>query len=164
MMISASMNSKLNEQVAAELSAAHAYLAMACSLESMGLKILTKWFLAQHNEEREHAMKIVTYIQEVGGKVVLGAVPAPASDYANVEAIVAAALESEQMITRMIHDLVARADKESDYATRSFLNFFVDEQVEEVASMTDLLDLVRLAGDNILEVESRIRHQMVSKS
>ena len=164
MMISEAMNTKLNEQVAAELSAAHAYLAMACSFDRMGLKILAQRFLEQHDEEREHAMKIVKYLQQVGGTVALGVVPAPESDFANAEAIVETALEGEKRITGMINDLVALAEKENDYATRSFLNYFVDEQVEEVASMTDLLDLVRLAGDNILQVEARVRHQMISKS
>ena len=164
MMISETMNAKLNEQVAAELSAAHAYLAMACSFDRKGLKILAQLFLKQHDEEREHAMKIVKYLQEVGGIVVLGAVPAPKSDFANTEVIVETALKGEKKITEMINDLVALADKENDYATRSFLNCFVDEQVEEVASMTGLLGLVRLAGDNILQVEARVRHQMMSKS
>ena len=164
MMISEVMNAKLNEQVAAELSAAHAYLAMACSFDRKALKILAQLFLKQHDEEREHAMKIVKYLQEVGGIVVLGAVPAPKSDFANAEVIVETALEGEKKITDMINDLVALADKENDYATRSLLNCFVDEQVEEVASMTGLLGLVRLAGDNILQVEARVRHQMMSKS
>ncbi len=164
MMISEAMNTKLNEQIAAELSAAHAYLAMACSFESKGLKILAQWFLNQHCEEREHAMKIVKYVQDVGAVVVLGGVPAPQGDFADAEEMVVAAHESECKITSMINDLVSLAEKEKDYATRSFLNYFVDEQVEEVASMTDLLDLVRLAGDNILQVESRIRHQMISKT
>ena len=108
-------------------------------------------------------MKIVKYLQEVGGIVVLGAVPAPKSDFANTEVIVETALKGEKKITEMINDLVALADKENDYATRSLLNRFVDEQVEEVASMTGLLGLVRLAGDNILQVEARVRHQMISK-
>ena len=113
--------------------------------------------------EREHAMKFVKYVQEVGGTVVLGAVSEPKRDFTNAEAIVGAALEGEKKITGMINELVALADRENDYATRSFLNWFVDEQVEEVASMTDLLDLVKLAGDNSLQVEARVRHQMTQK-
>ena len=71
MMISKKMCAKLNEQIAAEFSAAHAYLAMACAFDQMGLKILAKKFLDQEAEEQEHAMKILRYVQEVGGKVAL---------------------------------------------------------------------------------------------
>ena len=162
MMISRAMNQKLNEQITAEFSAAHAYLAMACTLDGMGLKILGKRFLAQHAEERDHALKIVRYIQEVGGSVALEAVAKPLGNHGNVETIVQAALASEQKITRAINDLVTLAESENDYATRSFLNWFVDEQVEEVSYMTDLLSLVQLAGDNVLQVESRVRHDMAA--
>lgn len=164
MMISEAMNAKLNEQIAAEFSAAHDYLGMACALDQMGLKILAKRFLAQHDEEREHAMKILHYVQEVGGTVALQNIGKPVSEYENVEAIVRTALEAEHKVTRMINDLVALADSEKDYASRSFLNWFVDEQVEEVSSMTDLLALVQLAGDNMLQVEARVRHEMMPKS
>ena len=164
MMISKTMHAKLNEQITAEFSAAHAYLAMTCSFERMGLKILAKRFLEQHDEEREHARKIVKYVQEVGGVVKLEAIPKPKSDYRSIKEIVQAALESEQRVTGMINDLVALADSDKDYATRSFLNWFVDEQVEEVSSMTDLLTLVELAGENVLQVESRLRHEMTTGS
>ncbi len=164
MMISDAMNVKLNEQVAVEFAAAHVYLAMACALDRMGLKILAARFLAQYEEERGHALKILHYVQEVGGTVTLDGVSKPAGDYTNVEAIVQTALESERDVTRKINDLVALADSEKDYASRSFLNWFVDEQVEEVSSMSDLLTLVQLAGDNMLQVEARIRHEMTHKS
>lgn len=164
MLISKTMNAKLNEQITSEFSAAHAYLGMVCALEDMGLKILAKRFLAQYEEELAHAMKILHYVQEVGGRVELKGVPQPNCEFGNLESIVQAALESEQQVTRMVNDLVALADKEKDYATRSFLNWFVDEQVEELSSMADLLNLVRLAGNNVLQVESRVRHEMMAKS
>lgn len=164
MMISEVMNTELNNQITAEFDAAHGYLAMACALDQMGLKILAKLFHAQHHEEREHAMKILGYIQNVGGKVVMTEVNAPKVEYSHVEAVVQAALDSELHITQTINDLVDLAVKEKDHATRSFLNRFVDEQVEEVAGMTGLLALVKLAGDNMLQVESRVRHEMLSKS
>ena len=163
MMISEIMCAKLNEQIAAEFSAAHAYLAMHCTLNEMGLKILGKRFLAQHDEECQHAMKFVGYVQEVGGAVKLEAIPKPSHEFADVVSIVQTALESEKNVTRMINELVALADKEHDYATRSFLNWFVDEQVEEVSSMIDLLDLVKMAEGNMLQVESRVRHEMMGQ-
>ena len=162
-MISDKMTKKLNEQIVAEFAASHSYLAMACALDRMGLKILAKFFTRQSEEEREHGLKIVGYMQEVDAEVRLGGCPEPKVDYDGAEEVVEAALESERKVTRMIHDLVALAEKEDDYATRSFLNWFIDEQVEEVATMTDLLNIVRLAGDNMLQVESRVRHEMLSK-
>lgn len=160
-MISKAMNAKLTEQITAEFAASHAYLAMASVFDRMGLKILRKRFLEQSQEEREHAMEILAYVMEVGGSISLDAVAKPKADYKDARAIIQAALESEQNVTRMINDLVALADKENDYATRSFLTWFVDEQVEEVASMTDLLNLVDLADGNMLQVENRVRHEMV---
>ena len=162
MMISTTMAAKLNEQIASEFSAAHQYLAMACAFDRMGLKILGQRFLGQNTEENAHAMKIIGYLQQVGGTVVLAAVAKPRSEFDDVETIVDAALVSEQEITRKVNELVALAESENDYATRSFLQWFVDEQVEEVASMTDLLSLVRLAGGNMLQVESRVRHELAA--
>ncbi len=162
MMISSAMNAKLNEQIQGEFSAAHGYLAMACAFDAMGLKILNKRFLAQHEEEREHAMKILHYLQEVGGAVALKAIDKPRTEYTTAESIVEAALESELSVTRMINDVMALAESEKDYATRSFLQWFVDEQVEEVSQMTDLLNLVKMAGDNLLQVEARVRHEMMA--
>lgn len=160
MMISKAMNAKLNGQLGAEFAAAHKYLGMACAFDRMGLKMLAKRFLTQHDEEREHGMKILKYIQEVGGTVALCSTPEPSGDFKTVESIVRAALDSEREITKMIHELVATANAENDYATASFLQWFVDEQVEEVSSITGLLQLVQLAGGNVLQVEARIRHEM----
>lgn len=163
MMISATMNAKLNEQIAAEFAAAHAYLAMSCAFDRMALKVLAKRFLQQHDEEREHAMKVLHYVQEVGGTVSLEAVAKPKKDYKDTEAIVSTALQNEKDITTKINELMTLADAEKDYATRSFLQWFVDEQVEEVSSMTDLLNIVKLAGDNVLQVEALVRHQMLAE-
>ena len=164
MMISKTMSAKLSAQITAEFSAAHNYLAMACAFSDMGLKILAKYFSQQSDEEREHAMKILGYLQEVGGTVKLDAIGKPTGSYGSVESIVRAALKSEEDVTAMINDLMALAESENDYATRSFLNWFVDEQVEEVSSMTDLLSLVNMAGQNMLQVEARLRHDMAAKA
>ena len=163
MMISTAMNAKLNDQIGAEFAAAHAYLAMSCDFDRMALKVLAKRFLKQHDEECEHAMKILHYLQEVGGMVSLEAIAKPKKDYKNMEAIVSTALQNEKDITAKINDLMTLAESEKDYATRSFLQWFVDEQVEEVSSMTDLLNVVKLAGDNLLQIEALVRHQMLAE-
>lgn len=161
MMITEALNAKLNEQIATEFAAAHGYLAMACSFEAMGLKFLAKRFLQQNDEEREHAMKVLRYIQQVGGSVRLSATPKPPQDYDAVDAVVRAALESELEVTKKINELVDLAISDNDHATKSFLQWFVDEQVEEVASMRELLGLVEMAGKNLLQIEARVRHEMV---
>lgn len=162
-MISETMNQRLNDQIRAELFASYKYLGMACAFEDMSLRILAKRFYQQSEEERQHALKFIHYIAEVGGSVELDSIDAPPRGYKTVEEIVAAALESEMAVTDMINQLMTLAGEEKDYATRSFLQRFVDEQVEEVSSMKDLLALVRLAGPNVLQVETRVRHEMMEK-
>lgn len=164
MMISAEVNGRLNEQITSEFFAAHTYLAMSCELEKMGLKILAKWFRHHAAEEREHGMKIVHYLQDVGGTVSLNAIPKPTSGLGSVEKIVAEALKHEQVVTRQINELMALADTEKDYATRSFVQWFVDEQVEEEAVVGEVLQLVQLAGDkHMLQVEARVARMLESK-
>lgn len=162
-MISKKMNRKLNGQIALEFEASHAYLAMSCRLEEMGLKILATFFSRQQEEERAHALKVIAYLQEVDGKVALSPVAKPKSDYKSVRSIVEAAVKAELDVTKRINDVMNLAIAEKDHATASFLKWFVDEQVEEVAGMRDLLNLVKLAGANLLQVEARLRHEMALK-
>ena len=159
-MPSTAMTAKLNEQITHEFHASQHYLAMACATDAMGLKVVPRWFREQAEEEREHALKILDYLLEVGARVKLAVLPPPPSEYKSVLAAAEAALKSEKKVTKQIHDLVALADKEKDYATRSFLNGFVDEQVEELKHTGDLLQLAKMAGDNLLQLESHLRHAM----
>jgi len=162
MMISDAMNEKLNRQISVEFAAAHAYLGMSCAFDAMGLKVLRERFFGQYEEECAHALKILNYVLEVGGRVDLEGVAKPKGAYKSVQEIVETALESELEVTRLINELVSLSEKDSDYATRSFLNWYVDEQVEEVASMSGLLRLIQLAKGNVLQVEARLRHEMVA--
>jgi ferritin len=161
MLISEKMNKSLNQQIGNEMNAAHTYLGMAYSFDSMGLKIFGKRFMQQADEERVHALKIAKFIVDVGAKVHFGAIAAPRDNYPTVRGALEAALQSELTVTRQINDLVALAESEKDYASRSFLEWFVDEQVEEVASVTEMLQLVSLAGEqNVFQVENRIARMM----
>ncbi|MBI5865386.1 MAG: ferritin [Planctomycetes bacterium] len=163
MHISKAMNAKLCEQISNEFGASQAYLAMACMFDGLALKGLAKLFRKQTDEEREHALKILDYVLEVGGDVKLAALPAPKSDFSSVKAAIDAAHKHELRVTQQIHDLVALADKEKDYASRSFLQWFVDEQVEEVSSMEHLLRIAEMAGVNLLQLESYVRHMLAPK-
>ncbi len=164
MMISSRMVTSLNGQIANELLASHKYLAMSYCFEDMGLHVFAKRFMEQADEERGHALKIAKFIQDVGGKVILDKIDKPKSDYKSARQIVQAAVDSELLVTKQINDLVAQAEKEKDYATRSFLQWFVDEQVEEVATMSELLKLVVMAGEQyLLQVEGRLAAMMAAK-
>ncbi len=158
MMISDTMAAKLNQQVKEEFFSYWIYLAMAYRFETMGLKGFAKWFQQQAEEEKGHALKIAGYLVEQGAEVKLMALDAPRSDYASAQEIVQAAVDHEKKITRQIHDLVALANKEDDFATAGFLAWFVDEQVEEVSTVQQLLDMVSLAKDKVqlLLMENRI--------
>ena len=156
MMISAKMNEALNRQVTNELNASYSYLAMSFAFKDMGLKVFGLRYRAQADEEYGHAMKITEYIQDVGGKVCLDAVAKPKADYDSAQAMVEAALASEETVTKQINELVALAEAEKDYATRSFLQWFVDEQLEEMSMQSDLLTVVRRAGTDLNYVEQYV--------
>jgi len=160
MPISEAMNKKLNTQITNEFLASQIYLSMACMFEDMGLRNLARVFRKQTEEERGHALKILDYVLENEGKVRLQAIPEPPAEWSTVTDAIAAALAHERKVTGQINELVALADQEKDYATRSFLNWFVDEQVEEVNSMSSLLQAAKLAGDRLLQLEAYIAHMI----
>jgi ferritin len=160
-MISEKMNQALNRQVTNEFGASHTYLAMACTFHETGLKVFAKRFFQQAEEERQHALKIMKYIEDVGGKITLDGVAKPENAGKSAVAIIEAAVQAERNVTAQVNELVALSETEKDYATRSFLQWFVNEQVEEVSSMLDLLQLVTMAGEkNLLYVESRLAQMM----
>lgn len=164
MLISKAMNAKLNDQITHEFGASQSYLAMACMFERQGLKSLAGFFRKQTEEEREHALKILDYVLGVGGNVALAALAAPRPEFPSALSAIQAAVKHEMNVTAQINDLVALADKEKDYATRSFLQWFIDEQVEEVSSIEHLARIASLAGNNLLQLESYLRHTLAPKA
>ena len=166
MMISKKMADQLNEQVKNEFFAQWAYLDMAFAFESMGLKIFAKWFFRQADEEKEHAIKIAQYLLDQGAEVLLKSLDKPKNKYSSAEEIVAAAVDHELGVTKNINDLVDLARAENDHATDNFLQWFVQEQVEEVASTTELLDMVKMASGpgQLFMLEGRLYHEMENKN
>lgn len=163
MMISRAMSDQLNKQVMHELQASQSYLAMSCYFDTLSLKNLAKFFRRQSEEEREHALKIVDYLQEVGGAIALEGLVAPPKAFDGVVAAIEAAIEWEQIVTAQINAIMARAESENDYATRSFLWWFIDEQVEEVSSMQHLLEIARMSRENWLQLEAYVHNVMLAK-
>jgi len=150
------MNDRLNDQINFEQYSSHVYLAMAAAFEKMGLKVFADYYIKHADEEREHAMKLFKYVVDVGGTVVLKAIDEPTGDWDTVEKIVQQTLDHELTVTRRINELVALAEQEKDYATRSFLQWYVDEQVEEVSNAEQLLSLVKMAGGQVFYLEHRL--------
>lgn len=156
MPLSKTLNTKLNEQVTHEFFASQLYLSMAFMFDDQGLQMLSKLYQKQAEEERGHALKIAKYMQDVEGKVTLQAIPQPASEFRSPLAAIEAALEHERKVTQQIHDLVGLAEQEKDYATRTFLNWFVDEQVEEVDTQLKLAQIARMVGDRYVQLEAYV--------
>lgn len=142
-----------NQQIGNEMHASLQYISIATHLAGETLPELAKLFFAQADEEREHGMRFVHFIGEIGGKVVIPAIPSPKNDFSSVEEAVALALEWEKEVTAQIYNLMAIANEDNNYIAQRFLDYFVTEQLEEVNKMSSLLSMVRRAGDDLLYVE-----------
>jgi bacterioferritin B len=151
-----------NQQIGNEMGASMQYIAIASYFDSETLPQLAKFFYRQSEEERQHAMRFVKFINDVDGKVVIPALPAPKSDFATAEEAVASALAWEEDVTHQIYDLVEVAKSDKNYVGIRFLDWFVEEQLEEVTLMSDLLAVIRRAGpDRLLFVEEYLVRQGV---
>ena len=161
MLISKKMNAAINEQIGYEFAASLQYVAIASHFAGEGLTCLADHFYKQANEERDHAMRFVNYINEAGGRVGIPAIKAPKSEFKTVEDAVKLSLDQEKEVTKKINDLVELAIKESDHISHNMLSWFVKEQLEEVSSMDNLLKVVQRAGEkNLLYVEEYVaRHR-----
>ncbi len=159
MLISPELNRAINAQIGRELLASNQYIEIASYFDGRALKKLAALFFEQSDEEREHAMKFIRYLNEVGGSVEIPAVDAPKSSFENAREAVALALKWEMDVTRHINDLMTMAIEQKDYAAREFLDWFVKEQIEEVSKMQDLLQIVEQVGEHYLVmVEAYLSH------
>ncbi|MBL3593883.1 MAG: ferritin [Synergistaceae bacterium] len=143
-MLSEKMSKALNDQVNAELYSAYIYLAMAAYFEDQNLPGAASWMRHQAEEEVEHAMKFFEFINERRGRVLLAAIDKPQAEWESPLAAFEEAFKHEQYVTGRIHSLVELAQAEKDHATASFLTWFVDEQVEEEASVDAIVEKLRL--------------------
>lgn len=158
MMISQTMAKALNDQIGAELASEYIYLAMAYKFEDMNLPVFAKWFYKQAEEEHSHALKIGKYLIEQGVSAAVPAIPAPQANWKSAQEICDGAVEHEKYITKRIHDLVKQARTENDIATEQFLQWYVGEQVEEVATTTQLAEMVKHAQNagQLMMLEGRV--------
>ncbi|MCF8260698.1 MAG: ferritin [Melioribacteraceae bacterium] len=147
-MISEKMNESLNKQINEELYSSYLYLSMSAYFEATNFHGMAVWMKHQADEEYQHAMKILGYVNDVGGRVKLGAIKEPKFEWTNPKEVFAESKEHEIFITKCIHGLAKQAETEDDYATRNFLSWFIDEQVEEIASVTEIVDRFEFIEDN----------------
>ncbi len=144
---------KLNDQIANEYGAHQQYVAAAVYYDAQTLPRLAAFFYAQALEERNHAMMMVQYLLDQGVDPQIPGVGAPQNGFADIVAPVQLALEQEQRVTDQINALAGLAREHGDYAGEQFMQWFIKEQVEEVASMSDLLTVVRRSAANPMLVE-----------
>ncbi len=147
MLISQRMNAAINEQIGREFGASHQYVAIAAHFDAENLSTLAKHFYRQAEEERDHAMRFVRYLVDAGAKVAIPAVAAPKPEFSSAEDAVKLSVKWEKDVTKQIHALVELAMKESDHTSFNFLQWYVEEQLEEVSSMEKLLSIVQRAGE-----------------
>lgn len=146
-MLSEKLLTKLNEQITHEFFSAHYYLAMAAYFKTEDLDGFANFFLVQAEEERFHAMKFFEFINDQGKEAVITGFKDPKRDFKSAEEIFSLALEHEILVSSLINKLMDIAQVEKHYPSISFLQWFIDEQVEEEASMSKLLSMVKRVGD-----------------
>ena len=157
-MLSDKIQAAFNTQVGQEFSNSIQYIAVANYFEGENLKGLAKMFYKQAQEEHAHAMKFTEFLLDTGCAVKIPAVAAPQNEFASPEAAAQLALDAEIRTTNQIHDLLTLALAEKNYAAQNFLQWFVNEQVEEVATATTNLDIIKKAGPNVLMIEAYLAH------
>ncbi len=159
MIISKELNDAINAQIGREFGASHQYINIAAWFDDQGLRKLAKLFYKQADEEHEHAMKFIGYLVDTGAAVSIPAVTAPKSSFATAEEAVKLSLDWEVEVTRQINQLYALAVSQKDYASQNFLDWYVEEQVEEINSMDNLLKITRRAGEkNLIMLEAYLSH------
>ena len=150
---------QLNQQIGHELEAHNQYLACAIHYDALTMPQMAAFFYAQALEERSHALMMVQYLLDTDETVEVPAIEAPVSSFADVVAPVDLALTQEKRVADQINALVVTAREENDFASEQFLQWFIKEQVEEIASMTDLLAVVRRNADVLENIEEYVARE-----
>ncbi len=146
-MIAKKIQDALNAQINVEQYSAQLYLAMSAHCDAKSFRGFAHWLQVQAAEENKHAMKLVEFVLDRGGKLELAAIAAPPADFGTVTQTFAKVLEHEQENTAKINALFVLARAEKDYATEIALQWYVTEQVEEEARVSEIVDHLRAVGD-----------------
>ena len=146
--LSAKITDALNQQINDELSSAYAYLAMSAWADTQNLSGSAHWLRLQWQEELGHATKLIDYMAERDGKIVLTTIAQPAATFASLLQLFETVLDHERSVTASIYRIYDLAVSEKDYAAQALLQWYVEEQVEEENSASEIISMLKLAGDS----------------
>jgi ferritin len=159
---SARFAAQLNEQIGNEFAAHHQYVSCAVFYDALTMPRTAAFFYRQALEERDHAMMMVQYLLDVDATVQIPGVPAPRTEFADIVAPVALAVEQERRVTEQIFALTRTARQEDDFASEQFMQWFIKEQVEEIATMNDLLAVASRSRDHVESLEEWVARESAS--
>ncbi|MHB1327468.1 MAG: ferritin [Gemmatimonadales bacterium] len=148
MRMSASMQKALNDQINKEFGASYLYLSMAAYFAEKSRSGFASWMRMQAMEEAKHAMRMIDFVEDRGGRVILEAIDRPPPDFPSALAVFELARDHEQKVSAGIFQLYEQAAAEKDWATQAMLQWFVTEQVEEEKTSTEIVDTLKQIGDN----------------
>ncbi len=146
-MLSKKVEQALNKQVMIEEQSSRIYMAMASWCDANGFPGAARFLHTHSDEERMHMTKLVNYINDKGGYAVLEALEMPANKFKNLQELFEKVLAHEEFVTSSINNLYEIAFKEKDYTTSQFLQWYIEEQIEEESLVKGILDKFRLAGN-----------------
>ena len=159
MLISKELQEGINAQIGHEFAASMQYIGIAGYFKTENLELLADLFFEQAEEESEHALKFVNYILDTSGELRIPVIPEAKFDFSSAEEAVQAALNWEIDVTNQINSLMDLAKEQNDHLAQYFLQWYIDEQLEEITKMDQLLSVVRRAGENnLLMVEAYLAH------
>ncbi len=147
-MINKKIEDALNIQASKEMYSSMLYIAMASWAEASGYAGIAGWMYAQSVEEREHMLRFMRYVNDRGGWAKVVAIEEPPADYKNVKEMFEHVLKHEQYVSESINEIVHLCIEEKDYTTHSWIQWFVNEQIEEESSVREILDKLNLVGDS----------------
>lgn len=154
-MLNKKVEKALVAQVEKEGYSSHLYLAMAGWAESKGMEGIAKWLYAQADEERMHMLKFILYVNERSGRAIIPGFDKPPVDFDGVHKMFEQVLEHEQYVSKSINDIVQVCLDEKDFTTHNWIQWFVQEQIEEEASARAILDKLNLVGEGSLYLFDR---------
>ena len=147
-MLTSKIETELNNQVTLEAESSQVYLAMASWAENLGFEGVSQFMYAHSDEERQHMLKLIKFINERGGHAKVSQLSAPPTEFGSFKDMFQTLFDHEVMVSKAINDLVDVSLQEKDYATHNFLQWYVSEQIEEEALARNILDKINLIGDD----------------
>ena len=147
-MVSEKIINLINEQITKEQYAAQLYLSMSAWFYTKDLEGIANYFRVQSKEELMHADKMFDYVHDIGGTIILNEIPKPPYEFSSAQEIFEKALDHERLVTKSIFNIVKAANDEGDFATTSFLQWFINEQVEEEKTARDIVYKFQLVKDD----------------